>query len=36
MYGTVTAGQVGWVLVAAGALIAVFAPLTVHLYHHKR
>jgi len=35
MYGRVTAGQVGWVLVASGALIAVFAPLTMHLYHNR-
>jgi ABC-2 type transport system permease protein len=36
MYGTVAAGQVGWVLVASAALTAVFAPLTVHLYRDNR
>ena len=32
MAGTATAGQVGWVLLASAALIAVFGPLTMHLY----
>ncbi len=36
MYGTATAGQVGWVLLASGVLVAVFAPLTMRLYGHKR
>jgi ABC-2 type transport system permease protein len=36
MGGTVTAGQVGWVLAAAAALTAVFAPLTTHLYRNQR
>jgi len=31
----VTAGQVGWVLLACAALIAVFAPLTMVLYRNK-
>lgn len=35
MYGTATAGQVGWVLLASAALTAVFAPLTVRLYRNK-
>jgi len=35
MAGTATAGQIGWVLVAAAALTAVFAPLTMHLYRGK-
>jgi ABC-2 type transport system permease protein len=35
MAGTVTAGQVGWVLAASAALTAIFAPLTVHLYRNK-
>ena len=35
MAGTATAGQVGWVLAAAAALTAVFAPLTIHLYRNK-
>ena len=36
MAGTVTAGQVGWVLAAAAALTGVFAPLTMHRYRHQR
>jgi ABC-2 type transport system permease protein len=36
MSGTVTAGQVGWVLLASAALVAVFAPLTMYLYRNKR
>src|SRR4029453_3467338 len=36
MGGTATAGQVGWVLAAAAALAAVFAPLTTHLYRNQR
>jgi ABC-2 type transport system permease protein len=36
MHGTATAGQVGWVLVASAALVAVFAPLTMHLYSAKQ
>jgi ABC-2 type transport system permease protein len=36
MYGTATAGQAGWVLAASAALTAIFAPLTMHLYSHKR
>jgi ABC-2 type transport system permease protein len=32
MAGTVTAGQVAWVLLASAALTAVFAPLTVRRY----
>jgi ABC-2 type transport system permease protein len=36
MHGTATAGQVGWVLLASAALIAVFAPVTMYLYGHKR
>jgi len=35
MHGTVTTGQIGWVLVSCGALIAVFAPLTMYLYRKK-
>jgi ABC-2 type transport system permease protein len=35
MAGTAAAGQVGWVLAAAAALTAVFAPLTIHLYRNK-
>jgi ABC-2 type transport system permease protein len=36
MGGTATPGQVGWVLAAAAALTAVFAPLTTHLYRNQR
>lgn len=32
MDGTATAGQIGWVLLAAAALTAVFAPLTIWRY----
>ena len=32
MDGTAAASQVGWVLLASAALIAVFGPLTMHLY----
>ena len=35
MHGTATAGQVAWVLVASATLLAVFAPLTMHLYRAK-
>jgi ABC-2 type transport system permease protein len=36
MHGTVTAGQIGWVLLISGALIVVFAPLTMYLYRNKK
>jgi ABC-2 type transport system permease protein len=36
MDGTVTAGQIGWVLLASGALVAVFGPLTMYLYRNKK
>ena len=32
MAGTASAGQVGWVVLASVALIAVFGPLTMHRY----
>jgi ABC-2 type transport system permease protein len=35
MNGTATAGQVGGVLVASAVLVAVFGPLTMHLYRTK-
>jgi ABC-2 type transport system permease protein len=35
MHGTVPAGQIGWVLLASVALIAVFGPLTMYLYYNK-
>src|SRR5918994_748882 len=36
MHGTVTAGAIGWVLLASGALVAAFAPLTMYLYRNKK
>ena len=36
MRGTVTAGAIGCVLLASGALLAAFAPLTVYLYRNKK
>jgi ABC-2 type transport system permease protein len=36
MAGTATGGQVGWVLLASAALVAVFGPLTLHLYRTGR
>ena len=36
MQGTVTAGQIGWVLLPSAALTAIFAPLTILLYRNKR
>jgi ABC-2 type transport system permease protein len=33
--GTAAPGEVEWVLIASGALIAVFAPLTTRLYRRK-
>jgi ABC-2 type transport system permease protein len=36
MDGTVSAGQIGWVLLISGALVAVFAPLTMYLYRNKK
>ena len=36
MHGTVAAGQIGWVLLMSGVLIAVFAPLTMYLYRNKK
>jgi ABC-2 type transport system permease protein len=35
MAGTATTTQVGWVLAAAAALTAIFAPVTIHLYGNK-
>jgi ABC-2 type transport system permease protein len=35
MDGTATVGQVGWVLLASAALVAVFAPITMHLHRGK-
>jgi ABC-2 type transport system permease protein len=35
MEGTATAAEVLWVLVAAAALTALFAPLTTRLYRSR-
>ncbi len=35
MAGTASAGEVGWVLLASGVLVAVFGPLTMHLYRRS-
>jgi ABC-2 type transport system permease protein len=35
MDGTVTAGQIGWVLLASAVVVGVFAPLTMRLYRNK-
>ena len=35
MQGTASAGEVLWVLAAAAVLTAVFAPLTLRLFHGK-
>jgi ABC-2 type transport system permease protein len=35
MDGTVTAGQIGWVVLSCAVLVAVFAPLTMRLYSTK-
>ena len=34
--GLAAAGQVAWVLLASAAVVAVFAPVTVHLYGRQR
>jgi ABC-2 type transport system permease protein len=36
MHGTATTGQIGWVLLTSGVLVAVFAPLTMYLYSNKK
>jgi len=35
MHGTVTGGEVAWVLLASAVLVAVFAPLTMRLYRAR-
>ncbi len=35
MNGTATVGEVGWVVLASAVLMAVFAPLAIHLYRNK-
>ena len=36
MQGSAAAAQVVWVLVASAALVAVFGPVTAHLYRRDR
>lgn len=36
MHGTPATGAITWVLLWSAALVAVFAPLTMHLYHAER
>jgi ABC-2 type transport system permease protein len=36
MHGHAVAGDIGWVLVWCGALVAVFAPITMRLYNKER
>jgi hypothetical protein len=36
MNGVQAAGQVGWVLIAAAVLTAVFAPLAMSIYRKKQ
>jgi daunorubicin/doxorubicin transport system permease protein len=36
MAGTVTSGELTWVLLACLALTAIFAPLTIHLYRTRQ
>ena len=36
MHGTVTAGAIGWVLLASGTLVAAFALLTMYLHRNKK
>ena len=36
MHGQAATGQVGWVLLASAALVAVFAPATAYLYGRQR
>jgi len=36
MHGTATGGQIGWVLLTSGILVAVFAPLTMYLYGNRK
>ena len=35
MAGTVPTGHIAWLLVGCGALVAVFAPITMYLYRNK-
>ena len=36
MHGGVALGDVAWVLLASAAIVAVFAPLSLHMYHKER
>ncbi|TWT25834.1 ABC transporter permease [Planomicrobium sp. CPCC 101110] len=36
MHGSLTAGQVMWVLLASVAMTAIFAPVTIYLYRNKK
>jgi ABC-2 type transport system permease protein len=35
MHGGVTAGQIGWVLVASAVMVALFAPVSMYLYRNR-
>lgn len=35
MHGTATVAEIGWVLAASAVLVAVFAPITMHLYRTR-
>jgi ABC-2 type transport system permease protein len=35
MAGTVPGDEIGWVLLASAALVAVFGPITMHLYRNQ-
>jgi fumarate reductase subunit D len=35
MDGTASAEQIAWVLFASGAVVAVFAPVTMHLFRAR-
>ena len=35
MAGTVTGGEIGWVVLASAGIVAVFGPLTMHLYRNQ-
>jgi ABC-2 type transport system permease protein len=35
MHGTVTAGQITWVVLISAGILAVFGPLTMYLYGNK-
>jgi ABC-2 type transport system permease protein len=36
MHGESATGEIGWVLLASAVIVAVFAPLTIHLYNRER